>query len=100
MALMMVLRIAILDLAALRSNASSAQLITMLDEARTEQEAQCIPPMLKVAVFIAVFLTVRTTVMPGRGVQTFQIAGQFKLEAVGEPSHEIKYGYVVLGLKK
>jgi hypothetical protein len=43
---------------------------------------------------------VRTTVMPGRGVQTFQIAGQFKLEAVGEASHEIKYGYVVLGLKK
>jgi hypothetical protein len=42
---------------------------------------------------------VRTTVMPGRGVQTFQIAGQFKLQAVGEPSREIKYGYVVLGLK-
>jgi hypothetical protein len=43
---------------------------------------------------------VRTTVMPGRGVQTFQIAGQFKLEAVGEPNHEIKYAYVVLDLKK
>jgi hypothetical protein len=42
----------------------------------------------------------RTTVMPGRGVQTFQTAGEFKLEAVGEPYHQVKYGYVLLRLKK
>ena len=42
----------------------------------------------------------RTTVIPGRGIQTFQTAGLFKLEAVGEPSHQVQYGYVLLGLKK
>jgi hypothetical protein len=42
----------------------------------------------------------RSTVMPGRGVQTFQTAGEFKLEAVGEPNREVQYGYVLLGLKK
>jgi hypothetical protein len=42
----------------------------------------------------------RTTVMPGRGVQTFQTFGVLKLEAVGEPYHEVKYGYVLLGLRK
>ena len=42
----------------------------------------------------------RTTVMPGRGVQTFQTAGEFKLEAVGEPYHQVKYGYVLLRLKR
>jgi hypothetical protein len=41
----------------------------------------------------------RTTIMPGKGVQTFQTAGQFKLEAVGEPNREVNYGYVLLGLK-
>jgi hypothetical protein len=41
----------------------------------------------------------RTTVMPGRGVQTFQTAGELKLEAVGEPHHQVKYGYVLLRLK-
>ena len=44
--------------------------------------------------------TPRTTVIPGRGIQTFQTAGLFKLEAVGEPSHQVQYGYVLLGLKK
>ncbi len=43
--------------------------------------------------------TSRTTVVPGRGVQTFQTAGEFKLEAVGEPNHEVQYGYMLLGLK-
>jgi hypothetical protein len=42
----------------------------------------------------------RTTVIPGRGVQTFQTVGEFKLEAVGEPNHEVQYGYMLLGLRK
>jgi hypothetical protein len=42
----------------------------------------------------------RTTVIPGRGIQTFQTAGLFKLEAVGEPSHQVQYAYVLLGLRK
>jgi len=41
----------------------------------------------------------RVTVIPGRGVQTFQTAGEFKLEAVGDPYHQVKYGYVLLRLK-
>jgi hypothetical protein len=42
----------------------------------------------------------RTTVIPGRGVQTFQTLGELKLEAVGEPAHEVQYGYMLLGLEK
>jgi hypothetical protein len=42
----------------------------------------------------------RTTIIPGRGVQTFQTAGEFKLEAVGDPYHQVKFGYVLLRLKK
>jgi hypothetical protein len=42
----------------------------------------------------------RTTVIPGRGIQTFQTQGEFKLEAVGEPNREVQYGYVLLGLQK
>jgi hypothetical protein len=42
----------------------------------------------------------RTTIVPGKGVQTFQTAGGLTLEAVGEPAHEVQYGYVVLHLKK
>jgi hypothetical protein len=42
----------------------------------------------------------RTTVIPGKGIQTFQTAGEFKLEAVGEPNREVNYGYVLLGLRK
>jgi hypothetical protein len=42
---------------------------------------------------------IRTTVMPGRGVETFKTAGLFKLEAVGDPHHRVKYGYVSLHLK-
>ena len=42
----------------------------------------------------------RTTVIPGRGIQTFQTVGEFKLEAVGEPNREVQYGYVLLGLQK
>lgn len=42
---------------------------------------------------------VQSTVMPGRGVETFKTAGLFKLEAVGDPHHRVKYGYVLLHLK-
>jgi hypothetical protein len=41
----------------------------------------------------------RTTIIPGKGVQTFQTAGEFGLEAVGEPNREVSYGYVLLGLR-
>src|SRR6266568_8190021 len=42
----------------------------------------------------------RTTVIPGKGIQTFQTAGEFRLEAVGEPNRQVEYGYVLLGLRK
>lgn len=42
----------------------------------------------------------RTTIIPGKGIQTFQTAGEFKLEAVGKPNREVNYGYVLLGLRK
>ena len=42
----------------------------------------------------------RTTIVPGKGVQTFETAGDFRLEAIGEPNHEIQYGYVLLHLRK
>lgn len=42
----------------------------------------------------------RTTIIPGKGVQSFQTAGEFRLEAVGEPGREVNYGYVLLGLRK
>jgi hypothetical protein len=42
----------------------------------------------------------RTTVIPGRGIQTFQTLGVFRLEAIGEPNKRVKYGYVLLGLRK
>jgi len=34
--------------------------------------------------------TPRTTVIPGRGVQTFQTVEEFKLEAIGEPNHRVE----------
>ena len=42
----------------------------------------------------------RTTVMPGKGVQTFQTAGELRLEAIGEPNRRVEYGFVLLGLRK
>jgi hypothetical protein len=42
----------------------------------------------------------RTTVIPGRGIQTFQTVGVLKLEAIGEPNRQVQYGYVLLGLRK
>ena len=41
----------------------------------------------------------RTTTIPGKGVQTFQTAGELKLEAVGDPHHQVEYGYMLLRLK-
>jgi hypothetical protein len=42
----------------------------------------------------------RTTVIPGRGIQTFQIAGELRFEAIGELNRQVQYGYVLLGLRK
>lgn len=42
----------------------------------------------------------RTTIIHGTGVQAFQTAGQFKLEALGDDNRSVKYGYVLLRLKK
>ena len=42
----------------------------------------------------------KTTIIPGKGIQTFQTAGEFRLEAVGEPNRQVEYGYVLLGLRK
>ena len=40
----------------------------------------------------------KTTIMPGRGIQTFQTVGELKLEAIGDANHRVEYGYVLLGL--
>jgi hypothetical protein len=42
----------------------------------------------------------RTTIMPGKGIQTFQTAEEFRLEAIGEPNRRVEYGYMLLGFKK
>ncbi|MFZ0147470.1 MAG: hypothetical protein WAM72_03835 [Xanthobacteraceae bacterium] len=42
----------------------------------------------------------RTTIIPGKGIQSFQRAGEFKLEAVGEPNRQVEFGYVLLSLRK
>jgi hypothetical protein len=42
----------------------------------------------------------KTTIIPGKGIQTFQTAGEFRLEAIGEPNRQVEYGYVLLGLRK
>jgi hypothetical protein len=42
----------------------------------------------------------RTTIIHGTGVQAFQTAGEFRLEALGDENHSVKYGYVLLRLKK
>jgi hypothetical protein len=38
--------------------------------------------------------------MPGKGIQTFQTAGEFRLEAIGEPNRSVEYGYMLLGMRK
>jgi hypothetical protein len=42
----------------------------------------------------------KTTIIPGKGIQTFQTVGEFRLEAIGEPNRRVEYGYVLLGLRK
>jgi hypothetical protein len=42
----------------------------------------------------------KTTFIPGKGIQTFQTAGEFRLEDIGEPNRQVKYGYVLLGLRR
>jgi|GEM_PF-511245 len=41
----------------------------------------------------------QTTFIHGATVQAFQIAGQFKIEALGDDTRSVKYGYVLLRLK-
>lgn len=41
----------------------------------------------------------KTTMIPGKGIQTFETAGELKLEAIGEAKHQVEYGYVLLGLR-
>ncbi len=41
----------------------------------------------------------KTTMMAGPGVQVFQTAGDFKIEAVGDTDHTVKYGYMVFRLR-
>jgi hypothetical protein len=42
----------------------------------------------------------RTNTIRGPGVQAFQTAGEFRLEALGDENHSIKYGYVLFSLRK
>ena len=42
----------------------------------------------------------QTSIVHGQGAQAFQTAGEFKLEALGDESRAVKYGYVLLRLKK
>jgi hypothetical protein len=42
----------------------------------------------------------QTTVIHGTGVRAFQTGGEFKIQAVGEGDHEVKYDYVLLHLRK
>ena len=41
----------------------------------------------------------QTTFIHGTTVQAFQIAGLFKIEALGDDTRSVKYGYVLLRLK-
>jgi hypothetical protein len=42
----------------------------------------------------------QTTTIPGNGVRAFQTNGEFKIQAVGDGDHEVKYNYVLLHLRK
>ncbi len=42
----------------------------------------------------------QTTVIHGNGVRAFQTNGEFKIQAVGDGDHEVKYNYVLLHLRK
>ena len=42
----------------------------------------------------------QTTIIRGPGVQAFQTAVEFRIEAVGDENHSVKYGYGLIRLKK
>ena len=42
----------------------------------------------------------QTTLIQGNGVRAFQTNGEFKIQAVGDGDHEVKYNYVLLHLRK
>jgi hypothetical protein len=42
----------------------------------------------------------QTSIIRGPGVQAFQTAGEFRLEALGDENHSVKYGYVLFRLRK
>lgn|SRR5262249_36699304 len=42
----------------------------------------------------------RTSIIPGPGLQVFQTAGEFRLEALGDDTRSVKYGYMLFRLKK
>lgn len=42
----------------------------------------------------------KTTVIHGTGVHAFQTDGEFKVEALGDENHAVKYDYVLLHLRK
>jgi hypothetical protein len=42
----------------------------------------------------------QTSVIHGTGVRAFQTNGEFKIQALGEGDHEVKYDYVLLHLRK
>ena len=41
----------------------------------------------------------RTTIISGSGVHALETAGEFRLEARGDATHTVKYGYVLLRLR-
>jgi hypothetical protein len=42
----------------------------------------------------------QTSVIHGTGVRAFRTNGEFKIQALGEGDHEVKYDYVLLHLRK
>jgi hypothetical protein len=42
----------------------------------------------------------QTTVIHGTGVRAFQTNGEFKIQALGDGDHEVKYDYVLVHLRK
>ena len=42
----------------------------------------------------------QTTILHGPGVHAFQTTGELKLEALGSENQSVKYGYLLLRLKK
>ncbi|MGB7011101.1 MAG: hypothetical protein WBD97_11925 [Pseudolabrys sp.] len=44
--------------------------------------------------------TPQTIILSGPGVQAFQTIGEFKLEALGDENHIVRYGYTLFRLKK